>query len=80
MHKIVHGKKLLSFSFSIATAFLCMLFASFSSVKITGTPIKQVQCTSVNNINPSKNIKRTTNKQAEKLVKSDIRKQMVIVT
>jgi hypothetical protein len=80
MHKIVHGKKLLSYSFLIATAFLCMLFASITSVKIPGTTIKQIQCTSVNHINRSKNIKRTTNKQAEKLVKSDIRKQMVIVT
>ena len=79
MHKTVHGKKLLVNIFLIAAAVLLILFASFTSAKISGTTFKLSLHTSVYKIFITKNIKRTTNKQAGKLVESDIRKQMVIV-
>lgn len=79
MHKTVHGKKLLVNLFLIATAVLLILFVSFTSAKISGTAIKLSLHTPFHKINFSKNIKRTTNKRAGKLVESDIRKQMVIV-
>jgi hypothetical protein len=80
MYKTVRGKKILVNFFLIAAAILLMLFASFTSAKICGTAIKLSLYTSVHNINLTKNIKCTTNKQAGKLVKSDIRKQWLIVT
>ena len=81
MHKTVHGKKLLVNLFLIAAAVLLILFVSLlTSAKISGTTIKLSHNSSVYKIIITKNIKRTTNKQAGKLVESDIRKQMVIVT
>ena len=79
MHKIVLGKKILSFIFPTATVILFILFAFIISSKVPGTAIKQVRYALVYNINLSKNIKCTTDKQAGKLIRSDIRKQMVIV-
>lgn len=75
MHKTVHGKNLLVNLFLIATAILLMLFASSTSAKISGATIKLSLHTSVCKNHCIKNTKRTTNKQAGKLVKSNIRKQ-----